>query len=104
MSGGSRLPGGTGFHLREGPVADGCAEIGMFIRQVEAGAGLGTRVLLAMLDWGFSEWPWLRLAWRCPAVGGAVAAPAEHGEAYGVSARILPQARNGTFLMSTLGS
>jgi hypothetical protein len=25
-----RLLGGTGFHLREGPIASGCAEIGMF--------------------------------------------------------------------------
>ncbi len=60
-----RLLGGTGFHLREGPLAHGCAEIGMFIRASEAYRGLGTRVLSAMLSWGFSEWPWLRLSWRC---------------------------------------
>ena len=60
-----RLLGGTGFHLREGPLATGCAEIGMFIRQSEAGGGLGTRVLKSLLHWGFSEWPWLRLSWRC---------------------------------------
>ncbi|HYP97476.1 MAG TPA: GNAT family protein [Polyangiaceae bacterium] len=62
---GARLLGGTGFHLREGPISDGCAEIGMFIRQSEANRGLGTRVLRSLLDWGFTEWPWLRLAWRC---------------------------------------
>ena len=62
---GRRLLGGTGFHLREGPLSTGCAEIGMFIRQSEAGRGLGTRVLRALLDWGFADWPWLRLAWRC---------------------------------------
>lgn len=62
---GKRLLGGTGFHLREGPLSTGCAEIGMFIRKAEAHRGLGTRVLLAMLEWGFSDWPWLRLAWRC---------------------------------------
>jgi RimJ/RimL family protein N-acetyltransferase len=60
-----RLLGGAGFHLREGPLATQCAEIGMFIRQSEAGRGLGSRALRALLEWGFSEWPWLRLAWRC---------------------------------------
>ncbi|HEX2871890.1 MAG TPA: GNAT family protein [Polyangiaceae bacterium] len=62
---GARLLGGTGFHLREGPLSGGCAEIGMWVRASEAGRGLGTRLLGAMLSWGFSEWPWLRLAWRC---------------------------------------
>jgi RimJ/RimL family protein N-acetyltransferase len=61
----TRLLGGTGFHLREGPLASGCAELGMFIRAGEANRGLGTRALTAMLRWGFSEWPWLRLSWRC---------------------------------------
>lgn len=62
---GKRLLGGTGFHLREGPLSTGCAEMGMFIRQSEAGQGLGTRVLVELLRWGFTEWPWLRLSWRC---------------------------------------
>lgn len=61
----SRLLGGVGFHLREGPLSTGSAEIGMFIRASEAGAGLGTRVLVSLLRWGFTEWPWLRLSWRC---------------------------------------
>lgn len=62
---GRQLLGGTGFHLREGPLSSACAEIGMFIRQSEAGRGLGTRVLRALVDWGFADWPWQRLAWRC---------------------------------------
>jgi ribosomal-protein-alanine N-acetyltransferase len=37
----------------------------MFIRASEAGRGLGTRVLASLLEWGFGEWPWLRLSWRC---------------------------------------
>jgi len=61
----TRLLGGTGYHLREGPISTACAELGMFIRASEANRGLGTRVLTTLLDWGFSEWPWLRLAWRC---------------------------------------
>lgn len=62
-----RLLGGTGFHLREGPLSARCAEVGMWIREGEAGRGLGTRALAAMLRWGFSEWPWLRLSWRSDA-------------------------------------
>ena len=60
-----RLLGGCGFHLREGGLAGACAEVGMFVRASEAGKGLGTRALSAMLDWGFGAWPWLRLSWRC---------------------------------------
>jgi len=60
-----RLLGAAGFHLREGPISTGCAEMGMFIRQSEAGRGLGTKVLTSLVDWGFTAWPWLRLAWRC---------------------------------------
>jgi len=62
---GKRLLGGTGFHLNEGPLSTACAEVGMFLRRTEAGRGLGTRVLRALLQWGFTDWPWLRLAWRC---------------------------------------
>jgi RimJ/RimL family protein N-acetyltransferase len=60
-----RLLGGTGFHLREGPLTTCCAEIGMFVRSSEAGRQLGTRVLAALLEWGFRDWPWLRISWRC---------------------------------------
>jgi RimJ/RimL family protein N-acetyltransferase len=61
----SRLLGGTGFHLRWGPLSDGTAEIGMWIRGSEAGRGLGTQVLRALLQWGFTDWPWVRLVWQC---------------------------------------
>ena len=37
----------------------------MWIRATEANRGWGTRVLSAMLDWGFGEWGWERLEWRC---------------------------------------
>ncbi len=57
--------GGTGFHLREGGLDNHSAEIGMWIRASHAGQGLGTAVLRAMLEWGFSMWPWERLVWRC---------------------------------------
>jgi RimJ/RimL family protein N-acetyltransferase len=62
---GRRLLGATGFHLREGTLSTGCAEMGLWIRQSEAGRGLGTKVLTSLLPWGFTAWPWLRLAWRC---------------------------------------
>jgi RimJ/RimL family protein N-acetyltransferase len=60
-----RLLGGAGFHLREGPLDSRSAEVGMWIRASEAHQGLGTRALRALLYWGFTEWPWLRLSWRC---------------------------------------
>jgi RimJ/RimL family protein N-acetyltransferase len=63
----SRILGGCGYHLREGPLELHNAEIGMWIRADAAGHGLGTAVLAALLRWGFSEWPWLRLSWRCSA-------------------------------------
>jgi RimJ/RimL family protein N-acetyltransferase len=59
------LAGGTGFHLRGGSRALRNAEIGMWIRGSYAGQGLGTRVLAAMLRWGFTEWVWERLTWHC---------------------------------------
>jgi RimJ/RimL family protein N-acetyltransferase len=62
---GSRLLGSCGFHLREGGLALCNAEIGMWIRVDAAGRGLGTAVLQALLRWGFTEWPWQRLSWRC---------------------------------------
>jgi RimJ/RimL family protein N-acetyltransferase len=62
---GNRCLGGTGFHLREGPLSTGNAEIGMWIHGEHAGKGFGTRVLVALLRWGFEEWPWQRLSWKC---------------------------------------
>lgn len=61
------LLGGCGYHLREGPLETGRAEIGMWIAARHARAGLGTTVLGALLEWGFTEWPWRRLSWKCDA-------------------------------------
>jgi len=74
---GERQLGGTGFHLRQGAVAGGVAEIGMWIRPDAAGQGLGTAVLQGLLDWGFSAWPWERLIWRCDTRNTASARTAE---------------------------
>lgn len=62
---GDELAGGTGFHLREGPLASGNAQIGMWISAAHAGQGLGTRALGALLGWGFTAWGWERLTWHC---------------------------------------
>jgi len=62
---GDQLAGGTGFHLRNEPLTLQSAEIGMWIRGSYAGQGLGTRVLHAMLKWGFEDWGWQRLCWHC---------------------------------------
>lgn len=72
-----RLLGGCGYHLREGPIELRNAEIGMWIRGSEAGKGFGTEVLKQLLRWGFSEWPWLRLSWRCSGANKASARVAE---------------------------
>lgn len=62
---GDELIGGTGFHLRHGTMDLGSAEIGMWVSADRAGRGVGTRLLAAMLAWGFTAWPWERLAWHC---------------------------------------
>lgn len=63
---GDQLAGGSGYHLRGGAREAGNAEIGMWISAAHAGRGLGSRVLGALLAWGFSEsWDWQRLEWRC---------------------------------------
>lgn len=62
---GKRQLGGSGFHLHEGELSNRAAEIGMWIRADAARQGLGPQVLRAILTWGFSEWPWDRLTWRC---------------------------------------
>ena len=56
--------GGTGFHLRGRALATQYGEIGMWIHRDYARRGLGTRVLLALLAWGCTEWQWERLEWR----------------------------------------
>lgn len=61
-----QLVGGTGFHPRWGPLAHGIAEVGMWIAASHANQGLGTRVLAALSDWGFSDaWGWHQLLWLC---------------------------------------
>jgi len=62
---GEVLLGGTGFHMRCGPLSWRAAEIGLWIRSSHAGSGLGSRVLAAMLEWGFGDWGWERLVWKC---------------------------------------
>lgn len=74
---GSRLLGSTGFHPRGHSLVQPVAEIGMWIRVEEAGKGLGTAALKAMLAWGFSDWLWQRLYWRCDVENHASARTAE---------------------------
>lgn len=74
---GDFLLGGTGFHLRCGPIEWKVAEIGMWIRASRSGEGLGSRVLAAMLEWGFGEWEWERLVWKCDTKNEASARVAE---------------------------
>jgi RimJ/RimL family protein N-acetyltransferase len=62
------LWGSTGYNLWEGPLEWGNAEIGMWIRASQAGKGLGTAVLQAEIQWGFTEWLWTRLAWQNDAI------------------------------------
>lgn len=68
--------GGTGFLPRDGALGEGTTEIGMWIRSSQAGRGLGTQVLLAMLDWAFTAWWWDRVEWRCDVENHASAAVA----------------------------
>jgi RimJ/RimL family protein N-acetyltransferase len=64
---GKQLLGGTGYYLRGRKPKEQIAEIGMWLARDSAGKGLGTKVLVTLLKWGFSEWPWLRLYWHCDA-------------------------------------
>lgn len=63
----SEVLGGTGFHLREGPLEERRCEAGMWIRGDRAGQGLGKQVLTALLDWAWAEWTWERISWHCSA-------------------------------------
>ena len=74
---GSELLGGCGFHLREGTLDTGRAEMGMWVAAAHAGKGVGSAMLAAMLAWGFTEWPWRRLTWRCDVRNKASARVAE---------------------------
>ncbi len=37
----------------------------MWVAAAHAGRGLGTRALAALIEWGFTDWPWQRLVWCC---------------------------------------
>jgi ribosomal-protein-serine acetyltransferase len=74
-----RVLGGSGFFARDGWLAEGMGEIGMWVRADEAGKGLATRVLAEVLRWGFTDWPFLRLSWRCNGNNAASARVAEKG-------------------------
>lgn len=74
---GAKLVAGTGFHLRGRPLDEGVADVGMWVRADEAGRGLGTRVLEAMVDWADVVWPFYRLTWGCDARNVASARVAE---------------------------
>lgn len=72
------LIGGTGYHPRWGGVESGVAEIGMWVASSHAGRGYGTRILRALVQWGFSDaWPWTRLMWTCDPANVASARVAE---------------------------
>jgi ribosomal-protein-serine acetyltransferase len=62
---GGRLVAGSGFMIRGRPLEHGVGEIGMWVRADEAGRGLGTRVLRAMVDWADADWPFHKLTWHC---------------------------------------
>jgi RimJ/RimL family protein N-acetyltransferase len=62
---GERLVAASGFHLRGRSLEHGTGEIGMWVRADEAGRGLGTRVLRAMVDWADAAWPFRKLIWTC---------------------------------------
>ena len=62
---GERVVGGSGFMLRGQPLEHGTVEIGMWVRAEEAGRGLGTRVLRALVDWADADWPIHKLTWHC---------------------------------------
>jgi RimJ/RimL family protein N-acetyltransferase len=62
---GERLVAASGFMLRGRPLEHATGEIGMWVRVDEAGRGLGTRVLQAMVDWADADWPFQKLTWLC---------------------------------------
>jgi len=62
---GKQKIGGTGFHLRDMPLAHHNTEISMWIDVDYSGKGYATKVLFAMVRWGFEVWPWQRLFWKC---------------------------------------
>jgi len=104
---GSRQLGGTGYHFRLWPFEDGTAEIGMWIRADASGRGLGTAALLALLQWGFTEWPFERIIWQCDERNARSARTAERAgmrrEAHFIGDTPLPEGgRRNTYLYALL--
>lgn len=62
---GTTALGSTGFHRLSERIAPDDAQVGMWIAASQAHAGLGTKVLKSMLDWGFRDWGFEKLQWRC---------------------------------------
>jgi ribosomal-protein-serine acetyltransferase len=62
---GERLVAGCGFLLRGQPLEHGTVALRMWVRADEAGRGLGTRVLRALVDWADADWPIHKLTWQC---------------------------------------
>ncbi len=53
------------YHLNGRALSMRVAEISLWLRSDQAARGLGHRVLEKIVEWGFSDWPWLRLEWHC---------------------------------------
>lgn len=62
---GTTALGSTGFHRLSERIAPDDAQVGMWIAGDQAHKGLGSEVLRAMLDWGFRDWGFEKLQWRC---------------------------------------
>lgn len=58
---GARLWGSAAFH----PQAEGAAEIELWIDVTQAGCGRGQHTLRHLIRWGFRDWGWDTLRWRC---------------------------------------
>ena len=60
-----RMIGGPAFLRRGLPIEWNIGEVGMWVRSDLAGKGCATRLLRLMLNWGFTEWGYERLCWKC---------------------------------------
>lgn len=71
------LVGGSGYRGEPNFLETKSVELGMWVRGDRAGTGLGTRLLRAMVDWGFETWGWERMMWQCDTRNDASARVAE---------------------------
>lgn len=60
-----RMIAGPAFLLRGLPIDWRIGEVGMWVRTDLAGKGMATQLLRTMLAWGFGEWGFERLSWKC---------------------------------------